>query len=61
MSRNHRLSIAADVSMGIGLVLVGAGVYFLVRERTEDPAAATLEAGIVPRVGGGSLSLRGAF
>jgi hypothetical protein len=64
LDRDQRYSLVADLGLGLGLVAVGAGVYFLVSAPKSERVArdrARLGADFVMAPSGGTVRVRGEF
>jgi hypothetical protein len=57
LDRDQRNSLLADVGAGVGVVLAGAGLYFIL----SAPVGETATAQVTPLPGGGAVRLRGSF
>jgi len=57
--RDQRYSLLADVSLGVGVVAVGAGVYFLVTAPSGPRAAKRFGADVALSPSGGALRVHG--
>ena len=56
----HSMGLISTIGFAVGLVGVGAGIYFLVTSPKSEPAPA-VKAGITPYVGPGSIGAFGRF
>lgn len=59
LDRDRRFSLYADIGAGVGAVLVGAGLYFLLHEPASAPSSASLQ--LTPLPGGGEARLVARF
>jgi hypothetical protein len=58
LDRDKRYSLYADISVGVGVVAAGAGLYLLLRPQHAEPQTT---AGFMPLPGGGEVQVAGRF
>ena len=58
LDRDKRYSLFADISIGVGVVAAGAGLYMLLKPQHAEPATT---AGFMPLPGGGEVQVAGRF